>query len=157
MIETYFNAERAEGLLFVLIGVAAVAVAIWGWRQGPFWRGAAWPLVAVALIQLAVGASVWWRSPNDSVRVQHIVAQERRRLASEEIPRMQTIMKSFETNCWIEIALLVAGLLLLGLASRGGALQGAGAGLALQAGLVLQLDFLADRRAQTYLAWLQAL
>ena len=157
MIETYFNAERIEGLLFILVGVAAVAVAVWGWRQDPFWRGAAWPLIAVALIQLSVGASVGLRSAKDSLRVQHIVAQERGHIASEEIPRMQAVMKSFATNRRIEIALLIVGLLAVLLASRGGAGQGAGAGLAVQAGLVLLLDLFAERRGQAYMAWLQSL
>lgn len=48
------------------------------------------------------------------------------------------------------------GLALLILATRGSAWQGAGFGLAMQAGLVLQLDSLAELRAQTYLEWLQA-
>lgn len=157
MIETYFHAERTEGLLFVVVGMLAIGVAVWGWRQGVFWRGAAWPLVAVALIQMFVGASVWWRSPSDVVRVQHIVSQEPPRLASEEIPRMQTVMKSFERNRWIEIGLLVMGLLLLGLGSHDSVWRGAGAGLALQAGLILLLDFFAERRGHAYLAWLQAL
>lgn len=157
MADTYFNAERAEGLLFVLTGVVAIAVAIWAWRQGTFWRGAAWPLIAVAVIQVYVGASVGLRSAKDSLRVQHIVAQEQVRIASEEIPRMQAVMKSFVTNRWIEIGFLIVGLLMLVLATRGGAWQGASAGLTVQVGLVLLLDLFAERRGQAYLAWLQSL
>ncbi|MET4575977.1 hypothetical protein [Ottowia thiooxydans] len=157
MIETYFNAERAEGLLFAFIGAAAIVIAIWGWRQGAFWRGAAWPLVVVALIQISVGVSVGLRSAKDSQRVQHIVEQEPARIASEEIPRMQAVMKSFATNRWIEIGFLIIGLLVAMFASRGGTMQGAGAGLAVQAGLVLLLDLFAERRGHTYLEWLRTL
>lgn len=156
MIETYFNAERTGGLIFTIVGILAIAVAIWGWRHGPFWRGVALPLAAVALIQVSVGSTVWLRSSNDIQRVQHIVSQEQERIAEEEVPRMQTVLKSFVINRRIEIALLAAGLALLTLATRGSAWQGAGLGLAVQVGLVLLLDGFAERRAQAYLEWLQA-
>lgn len=70
---------------------------------------------------------------------------------------MQAVIKSFATNRRIEIGVLIASLLVLVLAPRGGAWQGAGAGLAVQAGLVLLLDLFAERRGQAYLAWLQSL
>lgn len=157
MIETYFNTERAAGLLFTLIGLLAIGVAIWGWRHGPFWRGAAWPLAAVALLQISVGLTYWWRSPGDLQRVQHIVTQEQLRIAGEEVPRMQAVVKSYAISLRIEIAVLAAGLALFILATRGSAWQGAGLGLAVQVGLVLLLDSLAERRARAYLEWLQTL
>jgi hypothetical protein len=115
-IAGYFNAERAESLLFIAAGVLALAVAVWAWRvkRTSFWQGAAWPLALVAAIQFVVGGTVYQRSPQDIERVQQIVAQDKTRIASEEIPRMQTVMKSFALYRWIEIALLAAGLALLG-------------------------------------------
>ncbi|EPP0044749.1 hypothetical protein ACUJJB_001905 [Pseudomonas aeruginosa] len=157
MIETYISAERTGGLLFVIVGVLAIGSAIWGWQHGPFWRGAAWPLAAVALIQISVGITYLLRSPADLHRVQHIVAQEQERIAEEEVPRMQAVLKSYAISLRIEIAILAVGLALLMLATRGSSWQGAGFGLTVQAGLVLLLDSLAERRAQTYLEWLRAL
>lgn len=157
MLETYFNSERTGGLLFTIVGILAIGAAIWGWRHGPFWRGAAWPLAAVALIQISVGITYWLRSPDDFQRVQHIVTQEQERIAVEEVPRMQAVLKSYAISLRIETALVAAGLALLIFATRGSAGQGAGLGLAVQAGLVLLLDSLAERRAHTYLEWLQAL
>jgi hypothetical protein len=157
MIETYFGTERAGGLVFIIVGILAIGLAIWGWQHGPFWRGAAWPLVAVALIQISVGIAFSLRSHGDLQRVQHIITQEQERIAGEELPRMQAVLKSYAISLRIEIALLAVGLALLMLATRGSAWQGAGLGFAVQVGLVLLLDSLAERRAQTYLEWLQAL
>lgn len=70
---------------------------------------------------------------------------------------MQAILKSNAISLRIEIAVVAAGLMLLLFATRGSAWQGAGLGLAVQVGLVLLLDSLAERRAQTYLEWLQGL
>lgn len=156
-IQNYFQAERATGLLFTLIGLLAIAVAVWGWRQGTFWRGAAWPLALIALVQIGVGASGWLRSPTEQARVLHIVAQAPQRIATEEIPRMQAVLKSYGMSRPIEVALVVAGLLLAVLAARGGTWQGVGAGMAVQVALILLLDGLAERRGHSYLAWLQTL
>lgn len=84
--ETYFKAERAESLLFILMGLAAIALGVycWQWRATPFAKGLALALTVVALIQLTVGTTVFVRSPHDIARV-----------ASEEIPRMQVVLKNF--------------------------------------------------------------
>lgn len=154
MVKTYFDAERTGGLAFIVAGALAIAVAVWGWRHGPFWWGVAWLLAAGALIQISVGITYWWRSPDDLQRVQHLVAQEPERIAREEVPRVQAVLKSYAISLRIEIAVLGAGLALLILSPHGSAWQGAGMGLALQTGLVLLLDGLAERRAQAYLGWL---
>lgn len=158
-ITTYFNAEHAESLVFIAAGVIALALALWAWRvkRTPFWRGAAWPLALIAAIQLVVGGTIFQRSPQDLARVQQIVAQDKARIVGEEIPRMQTVMKSFALYRWIEIALLAAGLALLALAARSSLWQGVGAGLVVQAGLMLLLDFFAEQRGQVYLDWLRTL
>jgi hypothetical protein len=84
-ITNYFNAERAESLLFIALGLVALGLAWWAWRvkRTPFWRGAAWPLALVAAIQLVVGGTVWQRSPQDMARAQQSVAQDKPRIASE--------------------------------------------------------------------------
>jgi hypothetical protein len=156
-IDAYFNAEKTGGLMFITLAVVAIGVAAWTWRYGAFCRGAAWPLVLVALLQLGVGGTVWWRSPQNLARVQHIIANERTRLGSEEIPRMQSVVKEFARNQWVELALMAAGILIVLLAPCGTAWQGAGAGLAVQAGWVIFLDWFAARRAADYLSWLQSL
>lgn len=156
MIDTYFNAERTTGLLFTIAGVLAIGVAIWGWRQGVFWRGAAWPLMIVALIQIGVGASIWLRSPGDLQRVQYIAVHQHAQILEEEIPRMQGVIRDFSTSRWIEIAVFVAGLLLIVLLPKGGLWQGIGSGLVVQVALILLLDSLAAQRGRIYLEWLHA-
>jgi hypothetical protein len=158
-ITAYFNTEHAESLVFIAAGVIALALALWAWRvkRTPFWRGAAWPLALIAAIQLVVGGTIFQRSRQDLARVQQIVAQDKARIVGEEVPRMQTVMKSFALYRWIEIALLAAGLALLALAARSSLWQGVGAGLAVQASLMLLLDFFAEQRGQVYLDWLRTL
>jgi hypothetical protein len=155
----YFDAERAESIVFIAVGMVALALAVWGWRvvKEPFAVGAAVPLVLIAAIQLTVGGTIFARTPKDVARVQQLVAQDKPRLRSEEMPRMQKVMKDFATYRWVEIALLVLGMAMLIAAARGSAWQGAGAGLALQSALMLGLDVFAERRGQAYLDWLRSI
>ena len=142
------------GVGVVAVGIAAYALFA---SQDAVLRGAAWPLALVALIQLSVGGGGYVRSPKDIARVQQIVKAEPKRVRSEEIPRMDVVMKNFVLYRWIEIALLVAAILLCAFAPAASAWRGVGIGLLVQAGLMLALDFFAEQRGSVYLGWLRTL
>lgn len=157
-IQKYFAAERAESFVFLGIGLAALAAAAWFFfaKNDALLRGAAWPLALVALIQITVGYAVMVRSPKDSERVQHIVRHEPLRLQSEEIPRMEAVMRNFAIYRWTEIALLAVGIALF-FAAGTGFWRGVGIGLAAQAALMLLADGFAEARGHAYLAELKKL
>ena len=69
-VEKYFIAEKQESLLFVGSGVAAIILALLGlfiWKSQA-WKGASIPLIAIALIQIVAGYTVYKRSDADRVR-----------------------------------------------------------------------------------------
>lgn len=158
-VNSYFDAERAESLLFVLVGALALLTSAYFLivRRQPFFRGLALPLIAVALIQLAVGATVFVRSPRDAARVNAALQSDRAHIAAVELPRMKAVIRNFVLYRWIEIVLLLAGVVTLLAAAKGTLVRGAGLGLALQSALMLALDLFAERRAQVYLEMLTAL
>jgi hypothetical protein len=158
-VTDYFGAERLESLLFIGVGVVALGIAAYALlaSQNAVLRGAAWPLALVAFIQLGVGGGVYVRSPKDITRVQHLVTAEPKRVRSEEIPRMELVMKNFVLYRWIEIGLLITAILLCALAPAASAWRGVGIGLLVQAGLMLALDFFAEQRGGVYLGWLRSL
>jgi len=57
-----FSAEKQESVLFVVVAILAVAASVWLWRRGARYRAMAYPMAAIALIQLTVGCSVWERT-----------------------------------------------------------------------------------------------
>ena len=132
-IERYFNAEKYESLLFVLVGLAAIAASIYFLIKikQPFYTGMVLPLIGIALIQIIVGSSVYFRSPKDISRVNQIVQTNKSAINSEEIPRMQVVMKNFVLYRWIEIAF--------------------------QSSFMLLLDYFAESRGKAYLLFLQSL
>jgi hypothetical protein len=156
-ITNYFNGERAESIVFVLIGFIAVGLSIYFWlgNRGEAFKGAAIALTLIALIQITVGGIIVWRSPKDVVRVTQIVQSEPSRIQSEEIPRMNAVMKNFETYRYIEIALIIIGIALFFVLPNKPFWKGLGIALALQAALMLAFDYVAESRGKVYLKHLQ--
>jgi hypothetical protein len=158
-IEKYFNAEKYESVLFVFVGLVAIGFATYFFIKvkQPFYNGMAYPLIAVALIQIVVGSTVYFRSPKDIARVSQMVQTEKAKIQSEEIPRMETVMQKFGSYKWIEIILLLAGIIMYFYFAPTTFYKGLGLGLAIQASFMLFLDFFAESRGKTYLEYLHFL
>jgi DMSO reductase anchor subunit len=156
-IVKYFSAEKSESLLFLAVGIIMVLTSgyfLFKLRQ-PFTTGMAYPLITIALIQLTVGSSIYLRSPKDISRVTELVQNNSSRVQSEEVPRMEAVMKNFVLYRWVEIVLIVIGLFLLFLPLSSQLRRGVGLGLLIQSSLMLVLDLFAENRGKTYLEFLQ--
>ena len=154
--EAYFNAEKQESLLFIIIGIAAIVAALllfFYFKQG-WGKGAAWPLLLVGLIQCVVGFSVSSRSDEQRKDIVYKMDMNTDALQKVEVPRMETVMKNFVIYRYTEIALLligVAAFLLYRNQPEKAWWMGIGVGLALQAALMLLADGFAERRGAKYL------
>ena len=158
-ITKYFNAEKSESVLFVLVGIIAIILSTYFFVKvkQPFYNGMAYSLIAISLIQLTVGSSVYLRSPKDITRVSQIVTTDKLKIQTDEIPRMQTVMKNFALYKWVEIALILVGLIMFIYLPSATIWKGVGLGLFIQAGIMLTLDFFAESRGRTYIEYLQTL
>jgi uncharacterized membrane protein len=158
-IEKYFNAEKYESVLFVLVGLVAIACASYFLLKlkQPFYTGLSYALIAIALIQLIVGITVWLRSPKDIVRVNTMLINQNEKIKSEEIPRMQQVLKNFKRYEYVEIACVFIGLILMVFLKENLFLKGLGLGLIIQALFMFGLDFFAKARGEDYLDYLTTL
>lgn len=156
---TYFRAERAESILFIAAGAGSVLFALWFWLslKKPFYQGMATSLGAIAIIQLIVGGTVYLRTPRDIRKVETFLTQDRAKIKSEELPRMEKVMHSFVTYRYAEILLAIVGFLLILYFKAPGYWKGFGAGLFGQALLMLVFDLFAESRGKVYLAFLRSL
>ena len=157
-ISNYFNAERAESLLFIAVGAIALAASAWCLFvvRKPFFTGLAVTVSIVAVLQLVVGVTVYLRTPSDVARVQQMAREAPARLQSEEVPRMQLVMRNFKLYLSVEVLLLIASIAVLALATQAAVWRGAATGLAIQAVFTIVLDLAATRRGAAYLEWLLA-
>ena len=155
----YFSGEKAESHLFISLGIVTVLLATYfliGMKSS-FWRGAAIPFMGVALLEIVVGVTISLRSPKDIVRVEHQIKYEPDRIRTEEIPRMEVVMRNFRMYRYVEMSLVVCGLVLMYAAGISPFWRGVGFGLFSQASIVLCLDYFAETRGAIYLAYLNTL
>ncbi|MES1243838.1 MAG: hypothetical protein ABUT39_19690 [Acidobacteriota bacterium] len=149
-IITYFSGEKRESLLFLMAGAAAIAASVFLWATGSPHRAMGWPLTAVALIQIAVGWTVFTRTDGQAKDLHTLLAKDRAAYTAAEGPRMEKVRRSFRVYKAIEIVLLAAGLAGAFFLRDRVALHAVSVGLALQAGLMLVFDLYAEGRAAVY-------
>ncbi len=155
----YFNGEKAESYIFILIGVIALVMALYFIfaLKSSFWKGVAIPFIIVALLEFIVGYTIVTRSPKDITRVQTFIIKEPQSIKSLEIPRMEKVMSNFVVFRYAEIALIILGIALMYSSMNDTFWRGIGLGLFIQASIVLCLDFFAERRGHIYIVYLQEL
>lgn len=160
-IEKYFIAEKQESLLFMIIGIVAIAIALIGlfyWKT-QVWKGASIPLLLIAVIQIIVGYTVYARSDQQRTNIVYAFDMDPSKLQNEELPRMQEVNKNFLIYRWIEIILAAAGIALALVYKSNSDKQfivGIGVALALQAIIMLSADFMAEKRAHSYTSRLES-
>ena len=157
-IYKYFIAEKQESLLFLIVGIAAIMLALIFFifiRSNPlFYKGAAIPLLAIGIVQCVVGFTVYSRSNKQMNEVAYNIGMEPVSYTrTQELPRMETVMKNFVIYRWVEIAFILIGVGLIFLFRTNpdrSFWYGLGITLAIQAFLMLGADFFAERRGGVY-------
>lgn len=147
---TYFSGEKRESLLFLMVGGAAIAISVYFWMTENPQRAMGYPLVAVALIQLLVGWTIWSRTDRQAKDLHTLLAKNPGAYVGAEVPRMVKVRKSFQIYKWIEILLLTAGAVGMLVWRERPTLHAVALGLALQSSLMLVFDLVAERRADIY-------
>lgn len=158
-IDTYFRAEKAESLLFLLIGVAAVVFAVFTWMKWnePFIKGMAIPLVLIGLIQITVGGTVFSRTDKQMAALNEQVVRDPEAYRTGELPRMEKVIELFSLVKWMEIVFILIGIGLLLFAKGNGFWKGLGLGLMLQGAVSLTLDVFAEKRGAEYITAVEQL
>lgn len=162
-IYKYFTGEKQESLLFLIIGIVAILLALLFWfliKSNPsFFKGAAIPLLVIGLIQMVVGYSVYSRTDKQRTDIAYNIGMEPVSFVKQtELPRMKTVMKNFVVYRWVEIVLILTGLLLIFLFRSNPDKTfwyGFGVALAIQATLMLGADYFAEQRGKIYIEELE--
>lgn len=157
-IYRYFTAEKQESLLFLIVGIIAVILAVVFWffiKSNPnFFKGAAIPFLAIGLIQMVVGYSVYSRTDKQKADIAYNIGMEPVSYVKQtELPRMKTVMKNFVIYRWVEIAFIITGLVLIFLFRLNADKTfwyGFGIALAIQAVIMLGADYFAEQRGKVY-------
>ena len=114
-IEQYFIAEKNAGMLLLILGAAAVliALAFFIFLKSPIYKGAAWPLIILGALQMGVGYTVYARSDKQRINTVYAYDMNPAKLKTEEFPRMQKAVKGIIVFLALEFVLLAAGIWLI--------------------------------------------
>ena len=163
-VHKYFIAEKQAGLLFLIVGSVAVILAIVFFffiKANPsFYKGMAVPLVAIGLLQLVVGITIFNRSDKQRMDVAYKIGMDPGFVKNTEQPRMEKVQQNFSIYKYAELALLIAGIVLIVLFRTNTDKQfwyGLGIALAIQAAACLWADVVAAKRGNVYLEELKRL
>jgi hypothetical protein len=158
-VRDYFNAEKAESLIFIAIGFFAILLSLYLMvkQRGSFSYGVSTALIAIALIQISVGAGIYYRSNSDISRVETALKGKAIEAKKTEITRMEVVMKNFDIYRYVEITFILGAILLMYLTASQSFWAGLGVGLLAQSTIMLISDFFAERRGATYIDWLISL
>jgi Mg2+/citrate symporter len=161
VIEKYFVAEKNESLLFLVLGVLAISLSIifYSYLKSALFKGAALPLLIIGLIQAVAGYAVYSRSDQQRISIVYAYDMDPGRLKNEEFPRMQKVNQRFVIYRWIEMSMLLAGLLMLVIFRKNQEqrfLFGLAIALALQSAIMFTADYFAEKRAAIYSRQLQS-
>ena len=153
----YFNGEKSESYIFILMGFIALAMALYFifFLKSSFWKGVAIPFFTVACLEFIVGYTIVIRSPKDIERVESMVKSEPQNIKTLEIPRIEKVMSNFMIYRYVEIGLIILSFFLMYSSMMDTFWRGIGLGLFIQACIVLSLDFFAERRGHYYLEYLK--
>ena len=147
----YFAAEKRESMVFMGVGLVAFAAGYFLLRDGGVFRSAAYPLIIVAIIQLIVGSTIYFRTDGQVETLSAQLASEPQAYRTDETARMVRVMSSFRLYKILEIVLIIVALFLLAVFRLPSSAVGIGAGLLLQASIMLVADIVAENRGQLYL------
>jgi hypothetical protein len=155
----YFNGEKAESYIFLIAGLLGLGLSLYLLliKSSPFWKGFAIPCILVSILEIIVAVTLIYRSPKDIIRVEQYIKNEPDKIKTEEIPRMEKVMKNFVVFRYSEIALILVGIILYLTFQQHIFWKGLGLGLFLQASIVLLLDYFAEKRGLLYLEYLNNL
>lgn len=158
-MHVYFRGEKLEAALFILpVGLLFLGMAYGAWRSehGGFQWAVVVPSVLLGLVLVGVGASVAARTPGQVAGVEAAFAAGPEAAVAAELPRMRQVMVLFSRTVPTFGALALIGLgLRFGVKADWAA--GLGAVLVAAGGAGLLIDGFAERRAEGYVAALEAL
>jgi ABC-type xylose transport system permease subunit len=154
-IEKYFIAEKNESLLFIILGIAAIILALvfFFYLKTNWYKGAAIPFLIVGIMHFIVGVTVYKRSDGDRQRNVYAYDLNPGELKAKELPRMEKVNRNFVVIRYFEIVLLLIGLGLIFSFKNNldkNFWVGLGMALAVEAVVSLGADYFAEKRAKEY-------
>jgi hypothetical protein len=154
IITSYFTEEKLQSAIFIIIGVIAILFAlIFLWLiKYSFFKGMAIPLFFIGMMQVSAGIITYNQSQKYSAKMELLLSNKPEEVKSEELKRMQIVLKNYANYKLTELILLLIGIALFILFNKSPQTfwKGLGLGLLLQASVLLALHLLSEQSGKMY-------
>lgn len=154
----YFSGEKLQCSIGILIGLTGLALSIYFiYLNKELYKGMAYAFIPLSLLLLVICVGVVVRTPKDIKRVSTYYESEPEKIQTEEIPRMEKVMKTFPIVKMVELGFVVSGILLLLIFWKNELIRGIGLGLIIQGVMLYGFDHFAQSRAKIYFEFLNSI
>ncbi|XOV92666.1 MAG: hypothetical protein ACFHWX_20970 [Bacteroidota bacterium] len=154
----YFEGERLQCIIGAVISILFISSSVYFLiSHKSLFKGMAYVFLPLSLFLLVICIGVILRTPKDIERVGSFYQSAPEKIETEELPRMQKVMKSFGIIKKVEIGLILIGLLLLIIFWQGDLYKGVGLGLTIIGVVLYIFDHLAEARGIVYFDFLKSL
>ncbi|SFO54666.1 hypothetical protein SAMN04488519_10836 [Algoriphagus ornithinivorans] len=157
-IIAYFNGERVQCTIGAIASILLIACSIFFlFQQKVFLKGIAYAVIPLATLLLVVCLGVLFGVSNHNNKVTTFYNESPGMIQSEEIPRVEQVIKTFSNLMKVEIAIGLIGLILAIVFWNNELIKGIAIGLMLMGLVLLTFDFIAESRAEKYLILLKSI
>lgn len=151
-IETYFTEEKIQFLFLIIIGIIAILLALIFQCiiKYSFFKGMAISLLLIGTFQVIIGSVIYNRSSSDIVRVNTFMNEDPQKIKTEELSRIENLIKKFTIYKCIEIGVFILSIILF-YKSTLTFWKGLALGIMIQASIFFTLDMIAEKRTEVYM------
>jgi hypothetical protein len=157
-IINYFNGEKFQCAIGAIASIIFIATSIFFlFQQKIFLKGMAYVAIPLSAFLLIICLGVIFRTSKDIARVTTYQKESPARIQSEEIPRMEKVMKSFGIIKKVELAIFIIGLALSIIFWRNELMRGIAISLVVMGISLYVFDHVAESRGETYIQYIKSL
>jgi hypothetical protein len=157
-IEKYFEGEKLQCIAGIIISVVCISGSVYLLLlHNSFLKGIAYSFFPLSVFLLVICAGIVIRTPEDIERISGFWKTEPQKMQTEELPRMEKVMKNFSVIKKVEIYLLAAGLLAALFFWKNDLVKGIATGIMIQSVILYVFDYTAAIRGKIYVEFLNSL
>jgi hypothetical protein len=154
----YFAGEKFQCSIGILLGLTGILLSIYFiYLSKPVFKGIAFAFIPLSLLLLAICIGIVIRTPKDIQRVTSYYESEPTKMQTDELPRMEKVMKIFPIAKMVEIGFIIVGIFLLLFFWNNDIIKSVGIGLILQGIMLYGFDHFAQSRGKLYFEFLNSL
>ena len=157
-ILAYFNGEKLQCIVGAFISIIFITFSIFSvFQQKAFLKGIGYAVLPLSILLFIICVGVVYKNSSDLERVNTFYTDDPQRIQTEEIPRMEKVMTSFDIIKKVEIAIFIIGVLLAVILWRNELMRGVAIGLMTMGICLYAFDLIAESRGEPYIQFLKSL